>query len=59
MSRTPARFTQADLNRAVKVAAAQGMRVRVTRTGDIILEPVAGIDQPERSSLDTSREIHM
>lgn len=39
MSSRPARFTQADLNRAAKVAVAHGMRVRVDGSGDIILEP--------------------
>jgi len=39
MPRTPARFTQADLARAARVAVETGLRVRVeTKTGDIVLE---------------------
>lgn len=39
MSNQPATFKQVDLRRAIKVAALEpGWRVRVTRTGDIILE---------------------
>ena len=38
MSRTPARFTQADLARAARVAVETGLRVRVTKAGDIVLE---------------------
>ncbi len=39
MPRTPARFTQADLARAARVAVETGLRVRVEmRSGDILLE---------------------
>lgn len=39
MSRTPARFTEADISRAMKVAAKyDGYRVRVTKAGDILIE---------------------
>ena len=39
MPRTPARFTQAELARAARVAVETGLRVRVeTKTGDIVLE---------------------
>lgn len=63
MSRTPARFTEADLNRAAKVAKARGFCVRVTKAGDIILEPHVAQDEPPKpaldTGLDTGREIHM
>ena len=38
MSRTPARFTEADIRRAAKVAVEHGLRVRVNKAGDILLE---------------------
>lgn len=47
MSRTPARFTEADINRAMKVAVKHdGYRVRVTKAGDIVLER-ADKEKPE------------
>lgn len=42
MPRTPSRFTQSDLARAARVAVETGLRVRVTREGDIVLEREAG-----------------
>ena len=39
MTRAPARFTEADISRAMKVAAKyDGYRVRVTKAGDILIE---------------------
>ncbi len=51
MPRTPARFTQADLARAARVAVETGLRVRVTTEGDIVLEREG--KQQEQSTLDT------
>ena len=42
MARTPARFTQADVARAIR-AVPRGWRVRVEKSGDIIME-----ESPER-----------
>jgi hypothetical protein len=48
MPRTPARFTQAEISRAAKVAVANGLRLRMTKAGDIVLEPfkTEGQEQP-------------
>ncbi len=52
MSRRPARFTEADLRRAAKVAIELGMTVSVTPDGTIILAPAvitpAEASPPER-----------
>lgn len=41
-----ATFTQADLDRATKVAAARGWGVVVTKAGDIVLAPVEALPLP-------------
>lgn len=41
-----ATFTQAELDRAAKVAAARGWGVVVTKAGDIILAPVEALPLP-------------
>jgi hypothetical protein len=53
MPRTPARFTQADVNRAAKVAVSLGLRVRVTKAGDIVLEQNQYKTPPQDDQLDT------
>lgn len=44
MPRTPARCTEADINRAAKVAARRNMRVKIRPDGVIVLEPIAPLD---------------
>jgi hypothetical protein len=44
MPSTPAKFTQADLARAIRAAKAEGMTVRVLRDGTIEIVPVSGGD---------------
>jgi hypothetical protein len=48
MPRTAARFTQADIARALRAARGLGMRVRLAASGDIVIEPAAetAADQP-------------
>lgn len=51
MPRTAATFTQADIARAIRAAKAEGMRVRLTRGGDLIIEsplesPPTAMDLP-------------
>lgn len=56
MPRTPARFTQADLARAVRAVeqAGEGWRIRVTKEGEIVVEKVLAqaaeptLDHPAR-----------
>ncbi len=59
MSRTPARFTQADVNRALKAAKKAGAgAVRILRDGTITIDPQpdsAG-DKVEKS-VEAEREI--
>jgi hypothetical protein len=58
MPRTSAKFTQADLIRAAKAAAAVGYRVRLVSSGELVIE--AG--QQSISDLplvDTKREIRL
>jgi hypothetical protein len=42
MSRSPSRFTQADIARAIKAVQQVGadMRIRVTEDNDIVIEPI-------------------
>ena len=51
MPRTAARFTQADIARALRAARGFGMRVRLAASGDIVIEPAAEMvaDQPPRA----------
>lgn len=54
MSRTPARFKQADLTRAVKAARAAGLevtRTEITKDGRIVLVHTSVADEPERASV--------
>lgn len=48
MSRTPARFTQADLARAVRVAKAMDMVARVLPNGTIEVVEKVEDDKPEK-----------
>ena len=50
MSRRPARFTQADLNRAIKAAKQNGMGVEVLADGTIRIVPAPPVNYslPER-----------
>lgn len=61
MTNTPATFKQADLRRAIRAARkeSQDLRVRVTRAGDIIIEPAQPQAQPPGDALDTLPEIIM
>ena len=54
MPRTPARCTEADINRAAKVAKRQGMRVVIKPDGTIVLEPV-----DEQVRLDDVAGVHL
>lgn len=45
MSRTPARCTEADMNRAAKVAKKNGMEVLILRDGTIKITPVNSGDE--------------
>lgn len=56
MSRTPARFTQADLARAMKVARAEGMTVRIEPDGSFVIVPVEAAKSRE---VDYKGEIRM
>lgn len=57
MSRLPARFTQADVNRALKAAKQAGanVAVRIDRAGDIWLVPVDGT--PPAPAFEPNRRI--
>jgi hypothetical protein len=58
MSRTSAKFTQADLNRATKAAAVvEGFRVRMTSSGELVIERA---EAPVPSEMvDSKREIRL
>jgi len=58
---TPATFKQSDLRRAIRAARKESpdLRVRVTKTGDIIIEPAQGPDPTPQAGLDASAEIVM
>lgn len=60
MPRTPARFTQADLARALRVVEdRQGWRVRVTAAGDILVERDGPENAREKPPIDERPEIIM
>lgn len=56
MSRRPARCTQAEISRAAKVAAAQGMAVRVKPNGEIWLVPAEAVAR-EPTEVEPERRI--
>lgn len=58
MPRTPARFTQADIARAIRAAdqCGPGKRVRIERDGTIIIEAAEGRDITEEAALDARPE---
>lgn len=55
MTARPARFTEADLTRALKVAREAGMTVEVLRDGTIRIVPLTGQAQP----VDAGREFSL
>jgi hypothetical protein len=57
MSRTPAKFTLADLNRAAKAAKEVGFCVRLAAGGDIFLEPPSLIEKPK--PVDATPEVRL
>lgn len=58
MPRTPARCTQADIERAIRAVAqsGHGMRVRIERDGTIIIEAAEGRDITDEADLDARPE---
>ena len=58
MPRTPARFTQADIARAIRAAdqCGPGKRVRIERDGTIIIEAAEGRDITEETDLEARPE---
>ncbi len=58
---TPATFKQADLRRAIRAARKEShaLRVRVTKAGDIIIEPAEAPEPMPQAGLDASAEIVM
>jgi predicted nucleic acid-binding protein len=58
MSRTPARFTQADLARAIRAAKAEGMIARVLPDGTIEIVEKADDHNPEKA-VAASREFSL
>lgn len=53
MSRRPARFTEADLNRAGKVAKRLGLAVKVDTEGAIWLLSVESVDEAKKEVVPT------
>jgi hypothetical protein len=56
MTNTPAKFKVADLARAMKVAKAEGMTVRIEPDGSFVIVP---IEAPKGRAVDYKGEIRM
>jgi hypothetical protein len=61
MSRTPARFRQCDIARAIKAVEQCGvdMRVRLALSGDIVIERDRHDDDKPEAPLEASREFRL
>jgi glucose-6-phosphate-specific signal transduction histidine kinase len=61
VSRGPAPFTQAQINRAIKAAKAQGMTIRIERDGAMTVIPIPdqgdGLDSRNRPRSPSKGEI--
>jgi hypothetical protein len=57
MPGAPAKLTQADVARALRVAKAEGMTVRILPDGSLLLVPMPKAPEPER--VDWHKEIRL